>query len=184
MKWRAVIGGTIGWMVDVYDLTLVLFVTAIIASAFFPPTDPLLSLLYVFSSYALSLLFRPLGGIIFGHVADRIGRRITMIITLLGLGIFSALTGALPTYAQAGILASILFIILRILVGIFVGGEVSGSHLIAIEGSSTKHRGLTSGILQSGYYWGLFSSCFYFSKYVSIFWKRFRSIRLEICFLY
>jgi MFS family permease len=173
MKWRAIIGGTIGWMVDVYDLTLVLFVTAIIASAFFPPTDPLLSMLYVFSSYALSLLFRPLGGIIFGHVADKIGRRITMIITLLGLGIFSALTGALPTYAQIGILASILFIILRILVGIFVGGEVSGSHLIAIEGSSTKQRGLTSGILQSGYYWGYSLAAFTFLSMAAYFGKDF-----------
>jgi MHS family proline/betaine transporter-like MFS transporter len=182
MNWRATIGGTLGWMVDVYDLTLILFITGIIASAFFPPTNPVLSLLYVFSSYALSLLFRPVGGIIFGHIADKIGRRITMFITLLGLGVFSALTGALPTYAEIGIFASILFIVLRVLVGIFVGGEVSGSHLIAIEGSDSKRRGLVSGILQSGYYWGYALAAITFLAMASYFGKNFATVGWRYAF--
>ncbi|HLI46981.1 MAG TPA: MFS transporter, partial [Geobacterales bacterium] len=173
MNWRAIVGGTIGWMVDVYDLTLLLFVTNIIASAFFPSGNPLISLLSVFASYALSLLARPLGGIIFGHVADRVGRRITMLITLLGLGIFSALSGALPTYAEIGLLAPALFVLLRLLVGIFVGGEVSGSHLIAVEASDNRRRGLTSGILQSGYYWGYALAAVTFLAMASYFGQNF-----------
>ena len=151
---RALLGGTIGWMVDVFDLTLILFIASIIGEAFFPKTNPTAQLLYVFASYSLTLLARPLGGIVFGHIADRIGRRITMLITLIGLGVFSALTGALPTYAQIGLAATVLFVVFRLIVGIFVGGEVSGSHLIAVESSSPKFRGLVSGVIESGYYWG------------------------------
>lgn len=147
-------GGTLGWVVDVFDLTLVLFVTGIIGEAFFPRADPVTQLLFVFSSYALTLLARPLGGLIFGHVADRVGRRITMVVTLLGLGLSTALTGLLPTYAQWGLAATAAFVALRLLVGVFVGGEVSGSHLIAIEEAEAGRRGLASGVLQSGYYWG------------------------------
>jgi hypothetical protein len=77
-----------------------------------------------------------------------------MMVTLLGLGISSALTGALPTYQEVGLLATALFVLLRLIVGVFVGGEVSGSHLVAIESSSPRFRGLVSGVIESGYYWG------------------------------
>jgi MFS family permease len=167
-------------MVDVFDLTLVLFIAAIIGSAFFPKTNPTAQLLYVFATYSLTLLARPLGGLVFGHVADRIGRRLTMLVTLVGLGVSSALTGALPTYAQFGIAATALFVLLRLVVGIFVGGEVSGSHLIAIESSSPSFRGLVSGIIESGYYWGyalaaltyaLLRDYFGLSRFVSYGWR-------------
>jgi MFS family permease len=173
MNWRALFGGTIGWMVDVFDLTLVLFVTNIIASAFFPPVSPTLQLLYVFSTYALTLLARPLGGIIFGHFADKIGRRIIMIITLLGLGISTALTGVLPIYSETGIIATLLFVLLRLVVGIFVGGEVAGSHLIAIEESKKEYRGMSSGVLQSGYYWGYALAATVFLALVNYFGSNF-----------
>jgi len=151
---RAMLGGMFGWMVDVFDLTLVLFIASVLGEYFFPPTNLIARLLFVFASYSLTLLARPLGGIIFGHVADRIGRRLTMMVTLLGLGISSALTGALPTYQEVGLLATALFVLLRLIVGVFVGGEVSGSHLVAIESSSPRFRGLVSGVIESGYYWG------------------------------
>ncbi len=152
---RAMVGGMLGWMVDVFDLTLVLFIASVLGIYFFPPTNLIARLLFVFASYSLTLLARPLGGIIFGHVADRIGRRLTMMVTLMGLGISSALTGALPTYQEVGLLATALFVLLRLLVGVFVGGEVSGSHLVAIESSSPRYRGgLVSGVIESGYYWG------------------------------
>jgi len=169
MNIRALLGGTIGWIVDVFDLTLVLFITNIISNAFFPTFSPTAQLLLVFSSYALTLIARPIGGIIFGNIADKIGRRITMMITLLGLGISTALTGVIPTYMEIGILASILFVLLRLVVGIFVGGEVSGSHLIAIEEAEKKYRGLSSGILQSGYYWGYSLAAFTFLGLVAYF---------------
>jgi len=108
---RAMLGGMFGWMVDVFDLTLVLFIASVLGEYFFPPTNLIARLLFVFASYSLTLLARPLGGIIFGHVADRIGRRLTMVVTLLGLGISSALTGALPTYQEAGLLATALFVL-------------------------------------------------------------------------
>ncbi|MGC8544108.1 MAG: MFS transporter, partial [Vulcanisaeta sp.] len=160
---RAMLGGMFGWMVDVFDLTLVLFIASVLGMYFFPPTSLIARLLFVFASYSLTLLARPLGGIIFGHVADRIGRRYTMMVTLLGLGIASALTGALPTYQEVGLLATALFVLLRLIVGIFVGGEISGSHLVAIESSSPKYRGLVSGVIESGYYWGYALAAFTFA---------------------
>ncbi len=160
---RAMLGGMFGWMVDVFDLTLVLFIASVLGMYFFPPTSLIARLLFVFAAYSLTLLARPLGGIIFGHVADRIGRRYTMMVTLLGLGIASALTGALPTYQEVGLLATALFVLLRLIVGIFVGGEVSGSHLVAIESSSPKYRGLVSGVIESGYYWGYALAAFTFA---------------------
>lgn len=161
---RAVVGGMLGWMVDVFDLTLVLFIASVLGMYFFPPTNLIARLLFVFASYSLTLLARPLGGIIFGHVADRIGRRLTMMTTLIGLGISSALTGALPTYQQIGLMATALFVLLRLLVGVFVGGEVSGSHLVAIESSSPRYRGLVSGVIESGYYWGYALAAFTFAS--------------------
>ena len=151
-------------MVDVFDLTLVLFIASVLGMYFFPPTNLIARLLFVFASYSLTLLARPLGGVIFGHVADRVGRRLTMMITLIGLGISSALTGALPTYQEIGLMATALFVLLRLLVGVFVGGEVSGSHLVAIESSSTKYRGLVSGVIESGYYWGYALAAFTFAS--------------------
>ncbi|WP_243680521.1 MFS transporter [Vulcanisaeta souniana] len=162
---RAMIGGMLGWMVDVFDLTLVLFIASVLGTYFFPPTNLTARLLFVFASYSLTLLARPpVGGIIFGHVADRVGRRLTMMITLLGLGVSSAHGGALPTYQQIGLMATALFVLLRLLVGIFVGGEVSGSHLVAIESSSPRYRGLVSGVIESGYYWGYALAAFTFAS--------------------
>ncbi len=161
---RAMVGGMLGWMVDVFDLTLVLFIASVLGMYFFPPTNLVARLLFVFASYSLTLLARPLGGIIFGHIADRIGRRLTMMVTLIGLGISSALTGALPTYQQIGLMATALFVLLRLLVGVFVGGEVSGSHLVAIESSSPRYRGLVSGVIESGYYWGYALAAFTFAS--------------------
>ena len=180
---RAMLGGMFGWMVDVYDLTLVLFIASIIGKAFFPPTNPIAMLLYVFATYSLTLLARPLGGVIFGHVADRVGRRITMVITLLGLGLSSAATGILPTYAEWGLLATVLFVLLRLIVGIFVGGEVSGSHLIAIESSSPRFRGFVSGVIESGYYWGYALAAFTFALLSSYFGKNFATYGWRYAFL-
>lgn len=183
MNIRATLGGMIGWMVDVFDLTLVLFIASVLGKAFFPPSNPIAQILYVFASYSLTLLARPLGGVVFGHVADRIGRRITMMITLLGLGISSALTGALPTYAEVGLLATALFVLLRLVVGLFVGGEVSGSHLIAVESSSAKYRGLISGIIESGYYWGYALAAFTFALLSQYFGPAFATTGWRYAFL-
>lgn len=180
---RAMLGGMVGWMVDVFDLTLVLFITSIIGEAFFPKTNPTAQLLYVFASYSLTLLARPLGGVVFGHVADRVGRRVTMLITLLGLGISSALTSVLPTYAQIGIAATVLFVLLRLIVGIFVGGEVSGSHLVAIESSSPRFRGLVSGVIESGYYWGYALAALTFALLSSYFGRQFTTFGWRYAFL-
>ncbi|MFB6491501.1 MAG: MFS transporter [Thermoproteus sp. AZ2] len=180
---RATLGGMFGWMVDVFDLTLVLFIASVLGKAFFPPTNPIAQILFVFASYSLTLLARPLGGILFGHVADKVGRRITMMVTLLGLGISSALTGALPTYAEVGLLATALFVLLRLVVGLFVGGEVSGSHLIAVESSSAKYRGLISGVIESGYYWGYALAALTFALLSQYFGAAFVTVGWRYAFL-
>ncbi|MGC9077000.1 MAG: MFS transporter [Conexivisphaera sp.] len=191
-NWRAVIGGMIGWALDAYDLTLILFIARLLADEFFPRTSVVAGLMALFASYALTLLARPLGGFIFGYLADRWGRRPVMFVSLLGLGISSALTGVLPTYAQIGLTATFLFVLLRLVVGIFVGGEPGGSHTIAIESSSPGLRGLVSGVLQSGYMWGYalgaltflgLTSIYPHAAFVSYAWRYAFFISLVVAFL-
>ena len=152
---EAVISQFFGFFLDSYDLTLILSIAPVIAVVFFPKSvSPLEGALLVFLSYALTLLFRPLGSAIFGNMGDKIGRKNVLIITILGLAASSALTAALPTFAAVGILAIILFSFLRILVGIFAGGEYAAGHPFAMEWTTKNLRGTMSGIIQGGFPFG------------------------------
>lgn len=152
---EAVISQFFGFFLDSYDLTLILSIAPVIAVVFFPKAiSPLEGALLVFLSYALTLLFRPLGSAIFGNLGDKIGRRNVLIITILGLGASSGLTAVLPTFATVGIAAIILFSFLRILVGIFAGGEYAAGHPFAMEWTPKNLRGTVSGIIQGGFPFG------------------------------
>ncbi len=100
------------------------------------------------------MIGRPLGSAIFGNLGDRLGRRDTLLITITGFSIMSALTAALPTYAEIGIAAFIIFLVLRFVQGTFIGGEYAAGHPFAIEYAPTKWRGLASGIAQGAFSWG------------------------------
>src|SRR5690606_27060476 len=101
----------------------------------------------VYASFAVALLVRPLGSAIFGAYADKHGRKRALMVSMVGVGISTALFGALPTIHQVGILAPILFLVLRVIQGMFVGGIVASTHAIGTESISPRYRGLMSGLI-------------------------------------
>ncbi len=149
-----VFGSWFGWSLDGYDLVLMLFVISSVNQIFFPSNDPTLSLLATFGTYTIALVMRPVGGAIFGNFGDKHGRKKAMIITILGFSTVTFLTGLLPTWHAAGILAPILLIILRFAQGLFAGGEWASGSVITMETAPKSMRGLLSGFVQSGYSFG------------------------------
>ncbi len=147
---NASIASLLGWSLDLFDLFILLFVAPEIGRLFFPTSIPTLSLAAVYASFAITLIMRPLGSAIFGNLADRTGRKRAMTIAVTGVGISTALFGALPTVMQIGIFASVLFIILRLVQGIFVGGVVASTHTIGTESVPPKYRGFMSGLIGGG----------------------------------
>ena len=152
---KAIVSQFVGFLLDSYDLTMILTIAPQLAVVLLPPTSSsLLATFTVILTYSLTIIFRPLGSAIFGNLGDKIGRRADLIITVLGLGLVSALTSALPTYASVGILSFILFVLIRIGVGIFAGGEYAAGHPFAMEWTPYKWRGLISGLVQGGFSFG------------------------------
>jgi len=143
----AAVGTTIEW----YDFYVYATAAAIVfPRLFFPEVDPALGTLASFGTYAVAFFMRPLGGIIFGHIGDKIGRKPALTITLLIMGIATVLVGALPTYAAIGIAAPILLIVLRIAQGLAVGGEWGGASLMAVESAPEKFKTFYGGFTQLG----------------------------------
>jgi MFS transporter, MHS family, proline/betaine transporter len=140
----------VAWSFDLFDLFILLFVASTIGPLFFPSDIQTLSLAAVYASFAVTLIMRPAGSAIFGAYADKNGRKKAMIVAVFGVGIVTALMGALPTIAQVGIIAPILFLTLRIVQGIFVGGVVASTHTLGTETVAPKWRGLMSGLIGGG----------------------------------
>ena len=137
----------VAWSFDLFDLFILLFVASTIGPLFFPSDVPTLSLAATYASFAVTLLMRPVGSAIFGNYADRHGRKRAMIVAVTGVGIVTALMGAVPTIYQIGILAPIVFLVLRIVQGVFVGGVVASTHTIGTETVPERWRGLMSGAI-------------------------------------
>jgi len=146
----AVVASCLGWALDLFDLFVLLFVAPLLGRLFFPSEHAMLSLAAVYASFSVTLFMRPLGSALFGSYADRHGRKGAMIVAVTGVGLATAAFGMLPTVAQAGILAPILFLILRLVQGIFVGGVVASTHTIATESVASKYRGAVSGLVGGG----------------------------------
>jgi metabolite-proton symporter len=125
---------------------------------FFPKLDPLTGTLAAFATYAVGFAGRPLGGLIFGHFGDRIGRKSTLLITLSLMGIPTVLIGLLPSYAVLGYWATLLLVILRLIQGIAVGGEWGGAVLMAVEHAPAHQRGFFGSLPQTGVGAGLILS--------------------------
>jgi len=157
---RAIIASTIGTTIEWYDFLLYSVVTGLVfAKLFFPKSDPLVGVLEAFAIYFVGFIARPIGAAIFGHYGDRIGRKATLIATLLFMGIATFLVAFVPTYASIGIWGAVILTALRALQGIGVGGEWGGSVLLAMEWSRTHgQRGLVSSWPQFGVPCGLLLS--------------------------
>lgn len=150
---RAVLASTVGTSIEWYDFFLYGFAAStVFAKVYFPTKDPNTGLLLSLATYFGGFLARPVGAAIFGHYGDRIGRKATLIITLLFMGIATFLVGLVPTYAQIGIWGGIILTILRLLQGIGVGGEWAGSVLLSTEWgkSSGGKRGFLGSWPQFG----------------------------------
>jgi metabolite-proton symporter len=155
---RAVIASTIGTTIEWYDFFLYSIVTGLVfAKLYFPNSDPLVGTLNAFGIYAVGFVARPIGAAIFGHYGDRIGRKSTLVATLLLMGIATFLVAFVPGYASIGIWGAVLLTILRFIQGIGVGGEWGGSVLMSMEWAKTdKHRGFIASWPQFGVPCGLF----------------------------
>ncbi|WP_233451861.1 MFS transporter [Rubrobacter xylanophilus] len=141
----------IGTAIEWYDFFLYGTAAALIfGQLFFPEFSELAGTLAAFATYAVGFVARPLGGIVFGHYGDRIGRKAMLVLSLLIMGVATFLIGLLPTYAQVGVLAPILLVILRFLQGIGIGGEWGGAVLMAVEHSPRGRRGFYGSWPQMG----------------------------------
>ncbi|MEA2722224.1 MAG: transporter, family, proline/betaine transporter [Candidatus Eremiobacteraeota bacterium] len=144
------LASVVAWSFDLFDLFLILYMAPTIGPLFFPSQNPMLSLAAVYASFAVTLLMRPVGSAIFGSYADRNGRKRAMIVSVVGVGVATAALGALPTLAQAGVIAPVLFLIVRLVQGVFVGGVVASTHTLGTETIAPKWRGMLSGLIGGG----------------------------------
>jgi len=143
----SLIGTTIEW----YDFFLYGSAAALVFNKlFFPEFDPLTGTLLAFATYALGFVARPVGGVVFGHFGDRIGRKRLLMLSLVLMGVATVLIGLLPTYAQIGIYAPIALIALRLVQGFAVGGEWGGAVLMAAEHGDAARRGFWASWPQAG----------------------------------
>ncbi len=146
----AVAFSALGWSFDLFDLFVLLYVAPALAHVFFASGRPMLSLAGVYAAFTATLLMRPAGGWVFGRYSDRRGRRRAMRVAALGVGVATALMGALPTVQSVGLLAPVLFVSLRLVQGVFMGGMVASTHTLGTESIAARRRGLASGIISGG----------------------------------
>ncbi|MEU7855030.1 MFS transporter [Nonomuraea sp. NPDC049141] len=164
VKRRVLISSYVGSVVEWYDFLLYGTASALVFSKiFFPAVDPGVGLIASFGTLAVGYAARPLGGILFGHFGDRLGRKRMLVTSILLMGAATLLIAVLPTYDQIGVWAPILLIVLRLLQGVAVGGEWGGAVLMTLEHAKGNRRGLWSSVAQMGAPSGLLLSTWVFS---------------------
>jgi len=148
---RVVLASFVGTTIEWYDFFLYGTAAALVFNKlFFTNLEPLAGTMAAFGTYAVGFFARPLGGIVFGHYGDKIGRKSMLVTTLMMMGIATVLIGLLPTYNQIGIWAPILLVVLRFVQGFGVGGEWGGAVLMAVEYSRPGRRGFHASWVQAG----------------------------------
>jgi metabolite-proton symporter len=148
---RVVLASFIGTSIEWYDFFLYGTAAALVFNKlFFPRLDPLAGTMASFATYAVGFFARPLGGVIFGHYGDTIGRRSVLVTTLVMMGLSTFLIGLLPTYEHIGVLAPIALAALRLVQGLGVGGEWGGAVVLVVEHGHHSRRGLYASSAQAG----------------------------------
>ncbi|MCQ4269432.1 MHS family MFS transporter [Pseudomonas kuykendallii] len=156
---RASIGSLIGTTIEWYEYYIYGATAALVfPHLFFPSDDRLVSLMLSFASFAIAFAIRPIGAAVFGHFGDRVGRKTTLIVTLVMTGLATFLIGVLPTYASIGLWAPAILILLRLIQGFGVGGEWGGAALMSLEWGDQKKRGAAGAWPQLGTSIGLILS--------------------------
>jgi metabolite-proton symporter len=163
-----VVASFIGTTIEWYDFFLYGTAAALVFNRlFFPTLDPLAGTLSAYGTFAVGFVARPLGGAVFGHFGDRIGRKQMLVWSLSIMGVATALIGLTPTYAQIGIWSPILLVVLRFVQGFGVGGEWGGAVLLAVEHSGGERRGFHGSWPQMGVPGGLLLSTGVFAAFSS-----------------
>jgi metabolite-proton symporter len=148
---KVIVASLIGTSLEWYDFFIYGTAAALVFNQlFFPTFEPLVGTLLAFTTYAVGFVARPLGGLVFGHYGDRIGRKNVLVVTLLLMGIATFAIGLLPTYATIGVWAPILLVTLRFLQGLGLGGEWGGAVLMTLESGGANRRGLNASWPQVG----------------------------------
>lgn len=148
---RVVLASLVGATIEWYDFFLYSAAAALVFNTvFFPASDPLVGTMLALGTYALGFVARPVGGIVFGHFGDKVGRKQLLMISLIMMGLATVGIGLLPTYAQVGIWAPLMLVILRLVQGFAVGGEWGGAVLLVAEYGTAKGRGFWTSWPQVG----------------------------------
>jgi MFS family permease len=148
---RAIVSAFLGQTMEWYDFTLYGTATALVfGPLFFSTATPAVALIQSFAAFALGWVARPLGGIVGGHIGDRLGRKKMLVFTFLVMGISTTLVGLLPTYAQVGAVAPVLLIVLRVVQGLSAGAEYGAAALVTTESARPEKRGFSASITQAG----------------------------------
>src|SRR6201996_8769663 len=148
---RVILAASVGSALEWYDFFLYGTAAALVfGELFFPKNDPVVGTLLSFLTFGVGFVFRPLGGIIFGILGDRFGRKPVLVATLLMIGIGTTAIGFLPTYSQIGIWAPILLVAMRIIQGLGAGAEYSGAVIYLVENAPARHRGFWGGFAPLG----------------------------------
>ncbi|WP_275295415.1 MFS transporter [Amycolatopsis sp. La24] len=147
---RTMVAGTVGTVMEWYDFNLYGLASALIFGPLFFASSSVGGTLASFATFAVGFAARPIGGVLFGHLGDRLGRKQVLLVTMLAMGVCTTLIGVLPTHAAAGVWAPILLIVLRVCQGIAVGGEFAGATLLTVENAPPGKRGLYGAIPAMG----------------------------------
>ncbi|MCG2623057.1 MHS family MFS transporter [Arthrobacter sp. I2-34] len=148
---RTALGSLVGTTIEYYDFMLYGLTAALVfPKVFFPAQTPLVAALLAFATFGIGFLARPLGGIVFGHFGDRVGRKKMLVITLIGMGSCTFLMGLLPGYSLLGETAVVLLVVLRFIQGFMVGGEWGGATLMSVEHAPPGRKGLYGTFAQMG----------------------------------
>lgn len=158
---KVLIASLTGSAIEWFDYFLYGTAAALVFNkVFFPMVDPVIGLILAYLSFSLTFFIRPVGGVIFAHIGDRIGRKKTLVLTLSLMGAATVLIGLLPTYEMIGIWAPVLLILMRVIQGIGIGGEWGGALLLAYEYAPEKRKGFFGSIPQAGVTIGMLMATF------------------------
>ena len=145
---RVIVAASVGNIIEWYDFYIFGSLATVIATKFFPGTDPTAALLSTLATFGAGFAARPFGALVFGRIGDLVGRKYSFLVTLLIMGAATTLIGILPTYATIGILAPIILLVIRIVQGLALGGEYGGAAIYVAEHVPDNKRGFYTSFIQ------------------------------------